>query len=108
MKALIDNNLVVQVSDNPFDIAPPFFWVDCDSSVVAYEYTYNGSSFVEIPKKEHKPTNEEIKAARQVAYAAEADPIFFMSQRGEATQQEWLDKIAEIKAKFPYNETTGS
>jgi hypothetical protein len=24
-----------------------------------------------------------------------------MWQRGEATQQEWLDKVAEIRARFP-------
>jgi len=25
-------------------------------------------------------------------------------QRGKATQQQWLDKIAEIEARFPYPE----
>ena len=40
-------------------------------------------------------------AMRHAAYVAESDPIFFMSQRGEATQQEWLDKVAEIKARWP-------
>jgi hypothetical protein len=38
---------------------------------------------------------------RRAAYVAESDPIFFMAQRGEATQQQWLDKIAEIKARWP-------
>ena len=38
---------------------------------------------------------------RAEAYRNEADPIFFKAQRGEATQQEWLDKVAEIKARFP-------
>lgn len=42
-----------------------------------------------------------IERQRREAYAAESDPIFFRWQRGEATQQEWLDKIAEIKARFP-------
>jgi len=27
-----------------------------------------------------------------------------MMQRDEATQEEWLAKIAEIKARFPYQE----
>lgn len=40
--------------------------------------------------------------ARQAAYAAESDPIFFMSQRGEATVEEWTAKVAEIKARYPY------
>ena len=43
----------------------------------------------------------EAKANRRAAYTTEADPLFFKSQRGEATQQEWLNKIAEIKARFP-------
>jgi hypothetical protein len=42
-----------------------------------------------------------IEEQRREAYAAESDPIFFRWQRGEATQQEWLDKIAEIKARLP-------
>jgi hypothetical protein len=41
------------------------------------------------------------EAQRAAAYRDESDPIFFMSQRGEATQQEWLDKVAEIKARYP-------
>jgi hypothetical protein len=44
---------------------------------------------------------KEIESARKSAFEEEADPLFFKYQRGEATQQEWLDKIAEIKARFP-------
>ena len=43
----------------------------------------------------------DYSAMRHAAYVAESDPIFFMSQRGEATQAEWLDKVAEIKARWP-------
>ena len=46
--------------------------------------------------------NANQKTRRHAAYVAESDPIFFKSQRGEATQQEWLDKIAEIDARYPY------
>ncbi len=42
-----------------------------------------------------------IDEAREAAYRAESDPIYFKSQRGEATKQDWLDKIAEIKARYP-------
>ena len=42
------------------------------------------------------------EAKRQAAYASESDPIFFMAQRGEATEADWLAKIAEIKARYPY------
>jgi len=39
---------------------------------------------------------------RQAAYQAEADPLYFGFQRGENTEQEWLDKVAEIRARYPY------
>jgi hypothetical protein len=48
--------------------------------------------------------NEKAQRERAAAYAAEADSLFFKSQRGEATVQEWQDKVAEIKARFPYQE----
>lgn len=47
------------------------------------------------------PAPPDYQALRKAAYVAESDPIFFMSQRGEATPQEWLDKVAEIKARWP-------
>jgi hypothetical protein len=52
------------------------------------------------------PTKEEQEAARKAAYTQEADPLFFMSQRGEATVEEWQAKVAEIKARYPYPEET--
>lgn len=41
------------------------------------------------------------KQSRRDAYAAEADPLFFKAQRGEATMEEWMAKVEEIKARFP-------
>lgn len=38
---------------------------------------------------------------KQSAFQAESDPLFFKWQRGEATEQEWLDKIQEIKERYP-------
>ena len=44
---------------------------------------------------------EKAEANRHAAYIAEADPLFFKAQRGEVEQQVWLDKVAEIKQRFP-------
>jgi len=44
---------------------------------------------------------EKAEANRHAAYIAEADPLFFKAQRGEATVQEWQDKVAEIKTRYP-------
>jgi hypothetical protein len=43
----------------------------------------------------------QVESNRRAAYTAEADPLFFKAQRGEIEQQVWLDKITEIKARFP-------
>jgi hypothetical protein len=42
-----------------------------------------------------------IETQRAEAYRIESDPLFFKSQRGEATHQEWLNKVAEIKTRYP-------
>jgi hypothetical protein len=47
--------------------------------------------------------NEQQKANRALAYASESDPIFFKWQRGEATQEDWLTAVEEIKLRYPYN-----
>ena len=46
--------------------------------------------------------NKLAEEARADAYRIEADTLFFGYQRGENTEQEWLDKVAEIRARHPY------
>jgi hypothetical protein len=74
-----------------------------------------------LDTKQAQPTEDEVNAEiavlqaalpnkiaaenRAAAYKLEADPLFFKAQRGEATQQEWLDKVEEIKQRFPYEVT---
>lgn len=41
------------------------------------------------------------KQQRANAYRTESDPLFFKAQRGEVTMEEWLAKVAEIKARYP-------
>ena len=48
-----------------------------------------------------QPPAVDASDLRRAAYIAEADPLFFKAQRGEATVQEWQDKVAEIKARYP-------
>ena len=47
----------------------------------------------------NQPPNNRLK--RMYLYQEESDPLFFKWQRGEATKEEWLEKIAEIKALYP-------
>lgn len=53
------------------------------------------------PEPADTPPAPDYSAMRHAAYIAESDPIFFMAQRGEATQEQWLVKVAEIKARWP-------
>lgn len=43
----------------------------------------------------------DAEASRKAAYQAEADPLFFKWQAGEATQAEWQAKRDEIRQRFP-------
>lgn len=45
---------------------------------------------------------ERLSELRKQAYQEESDPIFFEYQRGDAEKSEWLDKIQEIKDRFPF------
>ena len=46
--------------------------------------------------------NKEIEGIRQSCYMHETDKLYFMSVRGECTQQDWLDAIQAVKDKYPY------
>lgn len=61
---------------------------------------YNQNSYNAIVYK----YNQEQKQKREEAYKLESDPINFLMQREEATKEDWLNKIAEIKARYPYQE----
>jgi len=61
----------------------------------------SGTTAAVAEKDRHNAT---MKVQRESAYKAEADALFFKAQRGEATMQQWQNKVAEIKSRFPYQE----
>lgn len=92
------------------------FYKDANDIVFAYEL--DGSQDLFIPNDQTPITEEEanllrtqplstdlikeaVTAARGAAYVKESDPLFFKYQRGEAFQEDWLAKVAEIKARYP-------
>jgi hypothetical protein len=54
------------------------------------------------PTVEYEVACENVEKARKAAYATESDPIFFEYQRGDKTEQEWLDSVQAIKDAHPY------
>ena len=81
--ALIENNIVTNiiVADDMENIPVPGEWVFCPDDLVM------GDNY--------------INYLRNKAYIKESDPIYFKWQRGETTEQKWLDKVAEIKTRYP-------
>jgi len=81
------------------------------------QWVLRGDDLEWLDKNQNQPTDAEIQAEiarlqaaepariagekRRAAYIAEADPLFFKAQRGEATMAEWQAKVAEIKARYP-------
>lgn len=53
------------------------------------------------PEPADPPPTPDHTELRRLAYQTESDPLFFKAQRGEATLQDWLDKVAEIKTRYP-------
>lgn len=45
-----------------------------------------------------------VEVARAQAYRETSDPIFFEYQRGDKTEQEWLDAVQAVKDAHPYPE----
>ena len=54
------------------------------------------------PQVQYQQQRAAIETQRRNAYTQEADPLFFSYQRGEVTEQEWLDAVQAIKDRFPY------
>jgi hypothetical protein len=99
----VQDNTVVNVSiDSNRDVAPNE-WQAHDTAQIGW--SFDGTDFVApVQPPEPQPTREDQEANRQRAYAKEADPIAMQMLRDEATKDEWLAKIDQIKARFPYPE----
>jgi hypothetical protein len=98
--AIIENGVVsnVVVADEALESN----WVETDQAGPGW--LYQDGEF--LPPPPVVPTKADQEELRRSAYQQEADPLFFMSQRGEATVEEWQAKVAEIKARYPYPEET--
>ena len=43
-----------------------------------------------------------VENTRRADYEATSDPLFFEWQRGDGTEQAWLDAVNAVKAAHPY------
>jgi hypothetical protein len=63
-------------------------------------WVVSDASAEEIAERK-KQQLQQAEFNRANAYRNESDPIFFKWQRGSATEKEWLDAVAAIKARYP-------
>ncbi len=96
---IISNGVVINAVLADDEYAASQGWILLPDGV-GPNWRYDGAAFSE-PLFVHPPKDVQ-SSARAEAYRSEADPLFFMSQRGEATIEEWQAKVAEIKARYPY------
>jgi len=56
------------------------------------------------PEVQHHRAVREVERARAHAYRETADPLYFQWQRGEVSEQDWLDAVQAVKDAHPYPE----
>lgn len=81
----------------------------CDNSLYP-KINYGVCVISEVADDYETPTqiagyNNQQSELRAKAYPIDSDPIFFQYQRGIKTQQEWLDAVAAVQAKYPYKDS---
>ena len=105
MKALISpqqDNFVVQVENNEFEVALPLYWVDCPDDIVPYEYVYVDNQFAPyIPPAPTAYQNQEtaISLLQQTDWTTIADvgnPQ--MSNPYLANQAEFIQWRSQVRA----------
>jgi len=77
--------------------------IEIKATEVVETQTYRQKTQAE-KDEEARQRVENNRNFRAQAYREEADPLFFKSERGEATREEWLAKVEEIRARFPTGE----
>ena len=90
---------------NTTKTAPPEY--DAETQTLVWDGAWQVED-IPKPKPELKPEPltpeqelEQVLNQRRFAYQQESDGIYFMWQRGGATEQEWLDAVQAIKARYP-------
>jgi hypothetical protein len=95
-KLIYDSTTILRLTDNAF--------IPADPANTDYQAYLTWLAEGNTPEPADLPPAPDVKELRHAAYVAESDPIFFKYQRGEATKEEWIAKVEEIKARYPEDE----
>jgi hypothetical protein len=54
------------------------------------------------PQVDYQNQYDAVETTRRTQYEAQSDGIYFAWQRGDATEIQWRDAVAKVKADNPY------
>ena len=96
MKALIFNNMVVDVAEKEFPVAPSLTWIDCPSDV-KIGFSFDGSTFTDVEAE--RIANRTYADKRRREYPSVQDLVVALYDTDDKAA---IDaKRAEIKLKYP-------
>jgi len=95
MKALVFNNIVMQVSDVEFDVHPDWKWIECTDDI-KQGYSFDGQSF-KAPEPNPNRTYAELRAKNYPAIGDQLDALW----KGGTALEEMRAAILAIKEKYP-------
>lgn len=81
-----------QIADNDYE---KFIWYENTPKPTLEELE---AKVAEAEVLEH---NHVMSMRRATEYSRVSDPVFFQWQRGEATQEQWLDAVQQVKEQYP-------
>lgn len=85
---------------------PSAYWIEQETETLNVEAGTKGFQEIDLNPSENKSASdmiEDVQKSRRLSYAELSDPIFFQLQRGEATEEEWLEAIEQVKEMHPYD-----
>ena len=96
MKALIFNNMVVDVAEKEFPVASSLTWTDC-SSDIKIGFSFDGSTFTDVEAE--RIANMTYADKRKLEYPSIQDLVVALYDTDDKAA---IDaKRAEIKLKYP-------
>lgn len=101
MQALIFQNKVIQIEENPFPVAKEFKWIEIGRNVVMVGYGHDGENFI-APPEPPKPTNEEL---RYLNYPSVMNLLLMlhsdMKSNAILSSPTFVKAIDEVHQKYP-------
>ena len=96
MKALIFNNMVVDVAEKEFPVASSLTWTDC-SSDIKIGFSFDGSTFTDVEAE--RIANMTYADKRKLEYPSVQDLVVALYDTDDKAAIE--AKRAEVKLKYP-------